>query len=178
MQLHHGRGDGPRGLELFGVGADEQRHPDASLAQRLDVGRDVIGVRGHVEAPFGGQLLALFRHQAGGVGPVPERDLQHFRRCRHLEIEGQVDLAAQSPDIVVRDVPAILAQVRRNPVGPGLGGDARGPHGIGMAPAARVADGRNVVDVDAEAQLAGHGPASWADRATAALTRQRLARCR
>jgi hypothetical protein len=47
----------------------------------------------------------------------------------------------------------ILAQMRRDPVRAGRDRRERGLHGIGMPPAARVADGRDMVDVDAEAQV-------------------------
>ncbi len=53
---------------------------------------------------------------------------------------------------MIGDVAAILAQMRRDAVRPGLRGDTRGAHRIGVAAAARIADRRDVVDVDAEAE--------------------------
>ena len=38
------------------------------------------------------------------------------------------------------------------PSAPALGGDVRGAHRIGMVAAARVPDGRDVIDIDAEAE--------------------------
>ena len=52
----------------------------------------------------------------------------------------------------VGDVPPVLAQVRGDPVGAGLGGDDRGAHRVGMIAAARVPDRRDMVDIDAEAE--------------------------
>ena len=40
-----------------------------------------------------------------------------------------------------------------------VGGDVGGSHRIGMGPAARVPDRRDVIDVDAEAELARHAAA-------------------
>ena len=54
-------------------------------------------------------------------------------------------------DIVVADVAAILAQMRGDAVGAGGDRDLGGLDRIGMTPAARVAHGRDVIDVDAEA---------------------------
>jgi hypothetical protein len=51
----------------------------------------------------------------------------------------------------VIDMAAILTQVRRDSVGARLDGDQRGADRIGRPPAARVAHGRDMVDVDAEA---------------------------
>ena len=72
---------------------------------------------------------------------------------RHFEIERLGDLRLQPRDVVVADVAAILAQMRGDAVGAGLDRQLGGAHRIGMPPAARVADGGDVVDVDAEAQM-------------------------
>jgi hypothetical protein len=54
-------------------------------------------------------------------------------------------------------MPPVLAQVRGDAVGAGAHGEVRGPHGIGMAAAAGVADGCHVIDVHPETQVAlGH----------------------
>jgi hypothetical protein len=46
---------------------------------------------------------------------------------------------------------AIFAQVSGNAVGAGLDRDQRGAHRIGIAPGPRVANGRDVIDIDSEA---------------------------
>ena len=118
------------------------RHSDASW----------IVLAGDVEAAFGGALLAPLRHEAGRVRPGRERDGDHLVGRRHLEVERHGDLALQPRDVVVADVAAVLAQVRGDAVGAGRDRHHGRAHRIGMPSAARVADGRDVVDVDAEAQ--------------------------
>ena len=55
------------------------------------------------------------------------------------------------------DVAAILAQMRGDAVGAGLDRNLRRLHRVGMPPAACVTHGRDVVDVDAEADgRSGH----------------------
>jgi hypothetical protein len=49
--------------------------------------------------------------------------------------------------------------VRGNPVGTCIRSDVRSAHGVGMIPAPRVPDGRDVVDIDAEAKTGGHAAA-------------------
>jgi hypothetical protein len=82
-------------------------------------------------------------------GRRPHRDVGHLRRCRHFEIERLVDLGLEPRDVVVADVAAILAQMRGDAVGAGMDGELRRAHRIGMPPAAGVADGGDVIDVDA-----------------------------
>ncbi len=57
---------------------------------------------------------------------------------------------------LVGDVAAVLAQMGGDAVGAGLGGGEGGADRIGMRAAARVPDRRDMVDVDAEAEVRGH----------------------
>ena len=106
-----------------------------------------------IEAAFGGALLALLGNEAAGMRQVAKRNRQHLVGGGHLEIERPGQLALEPGDVGIRDVPAILAQVRGDAVGAGFDGQMRGAQRIGMPAAARIADGRDVVDVDAEAQM-------------------------
>ena len=83
---------------------------------------------------------------------------RHLVGRRHFEIERLVDLGFQPRDVVVADVAAVLAQMRGDAVGAGGDRELGRAHRIGMAPAARVADGGDVVDIDAEAQGAECSP--------------------
>ncbi len=118
-----------------------------------DAGASCSRCAGDVEAAFGGALLAPLRHQAGGMRPRLDRDRDHLVGRRHFEVERLGDLGLQARDVVVADMPAILAQMRGDAVGAGLDRELRRLHRIGMRAAARIADGRNVVDVDAKAQM-------------------------
>ena len=126
----------------------------------------MIVLPGGVEAALGGALLALFGDDAGGVGPVGERDREHFLGRRHLEVQRQVDLGHQPVDVAVGDVAPVLAQVGGDAVGAGRGGGMGRAHRVGMIAAARVPDGRDMVDIDAEAEAAGscRGAAPRLDR--------------
>ena len=62
-------------------------------------------------------------------------------------------LAHQALDVVVDDVPAVLAQMRGDAVGAGLPRRGARRAADRDAAAARVADGRDVVDVHAKAQM-------------------------
>jgi hypothetical protein len=86
---------------------------------------------------------------------VAQRDVDHLLSRRHLEVERQLELAHQAFDVVVDDVPAVLAQVGGDAVGAGGLGDARGPERIGQPAAARVAHRGDVIDVHSEAQGVG-----------------------
>ena len=124
-------------------------------------GANELVLPGDVETAFGGALLAPLRHQAGGVRPGLDRDRDHLLGRRHLEIERLGDLRLEPRHVLVADVPAILAQMRGDAVGARFDRDLRRAHGIGMPSAARVANGRDVVDVDAEAKMRGpHLPAA------------------
>ena len=100
-------------------------------AEPVDEIGEVIVLAGGVEAALGGALLAPLGDDAGGVRLVAKRDLQHLLGRRHLEVQRQVDLGHQPVDVVVGDVPAVLAQVRGDPVGAGVGGHIAARTGSG-----------------------------------------------
>ena len=51
-------------------------------------------------------------------------------------------------------MPTVFAQMRGDAVGTGLDSDLRGPHRIGMPPAARIADGGHMINVHAKTERA------------------------
>ena len=154
VQLDDVGAERARRLDRRRIGLDEQRHADAGVLQGARrYGADCAPPPTTFEPALGGALLALFRHEAAGVGQVAQRDGQHLVGRRHLQVERTRQLGLEPGDVVVGDVAAILAQVRGDAVGAGLDGEMRGAQRIGMAAAARVADGGDVVDVDAEAQV-------------------------
>ena len=152
MDLDHGRAQACRHLDLGGIGGDEQRHPDAGIVQPRDEGRQRIVLADHVEPALGGEFLAALRHQAHGVGFGGERNPQHVLGRRHLEIQRLRDLGLEPGHVDVADVAAVLAQMRGDAVGAGLNGRQRRPHRIRPLAAPCVAQGSDVIDIDAEAE--------------------------
>ena len=120
---------------------------------RVATARSICGLlAGHVEPAFGGALSAPLRHQARRMRLGPHRNRNHVVGRRHFEIQRLVDFGLQPGDVIVADMPAILAQMRGDAVGTGGYREPGRAHRIGMAAAARVADGGDMIDVDAKAQ--------------------------
>ena len=84
--------------------------------------------------------------------PGFKRNAEHFFRRRHLEIQRLVDLGHEPGDIVIADVAAVFAQMRSDAVATCRNRKLRRANRIGMAPSAGIADGGDMIDVDAEAQ--------------------------
>ena len=63
----------------------ETRMPAAPSAATM--GLQAVVLAGRVDAALGGALLALLRHDAGGMRPGLERDGQHLVGRRHFQIE-------------------------------------------------------------------------------------------
>ena len=59
-------------------------------------------------------------------------------------------------DVVILDVPAVLAQMHRDAVRAGRLAEARGLERIGLVGAARLPNGGDVIDVDVEPHLCRH----------------------
>ena len=107
-------------------------------SQLGDEGLQACSLAGDIEAALGGELLAPLGHQAAGVRAMQQRDRQHLRRHRHFEIEGYVQGAHEPRNVVIADMPAVLAKMRRDIVGAGLDREPRRAQGVRMAPSARI----------------------------------------
>ena len=152
VELDDRRLEADRRLDLARIGLDEQADPDVGAGEALDEGHQVIVLARRVEPALGGPLLALLGDEAGGVGPVAKRDLEHLLGRRHLEVEGDGQPGHQLGNVLVADVAAVFAKMGGDPVGAGLGGEQGGPDRIGKIAAARVPDRRDMVDIDSEAE--------------------------
>jgi hypothetical protein len=86
-----------------------------------------------------------------------DRDRNHLLGRRHFEIQRPVDFRLEARDVIVADMPAILAQMGGDPIGTSLDRGLRRLHGIGMTTTSRIADGRDVIDVHAKAQMGRRG---------------------
>ena len=123
----------------------------ASLSLAMNGCRRVV-LAGDVEPAFGGQLLAPLRHQAHRMRFGRERNPQHVVGRRHLEIQRLGDFGLQPRHVLVADVAAVFAQMRGDAVGAGLDRGKCGAHGIGTRAGPRIAQGGDVIDIDAKAQ--------------------------
>src|SRR5215475_13884226 len=127
-----------------------------------------------IEPTFGGELRPPLGHETDGVRLRLERDRDHLVGRCHLEVERLCNLRLQAGHILVADVAAVLAQMRGDAVGSGRDRYLRGPQGIRITAATRIAHGGDMVDVDAESKRRNccHGiNSSWSD---ARLTHSRV----
>ncbi|MNP63469.1 hypothetical protein D3C76_1588720 [compost metagenome] len=76
-------------------------------------------------------------------------DRQHLFGDGHLQIHAGVQGLTQDTNVTIGDMTAIFAQMHGNAIGPRLLGDECRLNRIRICRTARVAQGSNVVDVDA-----------------------------
>ena len=111
---------------------------------------------GHIQAAFGGHLLAFLRHQGHHVGPDPQGDCLHLGGGGHLQIEAAAQGGPQHLHIPVLDVAPVLPQVHGDAVGAAQFRQQGIGHRVRFQGAAGLAHVGDVIDVHAEA---GHGDA-------------------
>ena len=153
VNLDRGSPDSRRRLDLAGVGGNEKRNPDAGRDQLRHDGSEQIVLCASIEPALGRQLLAPLGHQAGRVRLRPQRHGGHLVGCRHLEIERLGDFGLEADDVGVANMPAILAQMRGDPIGSGRDGDFGRLDRIGVRAAASISYGRDVIDIDPEPEM-------------------------
>ncbi|MCY1424451.1 hypothetical protein D9M71_401970 [compost metagenome] len=114
---------------------------------------------GDVEAALGGQFLAGLGNQAD-VGRTDDLgEGHHLFGHAHLEVHARLQHLLEDAHVALLDVPAVFAQVHGDAVGAGFLGIQGRLHRIGVARAARLAQGGYMVDIDAEKNTVGfsHG---------------------
>ena len=132
VQLHHlglalvGR------LDLLAGGVDEQAHRDARLPEGAHRRAHLVHVARHVQAALGGQLLAFLGHQGADVRAHLSGDADHLLGGGHLHVEPALDHLAHHPQVAVLNVTAVFPKVHDDAVGPGLFGQHRRPHRVGL----------------------------------------------
>ena len=118
-----------------------------------------------VEAPFGGDFLASFGNERRLVRMDVDGNLGDARSAAISRLSFTCTVSFKQPQIAVLDVPAIFAQVQRDPVRPGQFGKGGRPDRVRLDRASGLADRGDVIDVDAQAR---HFVFSWRNsRATA-----------
>ncbi len=96
------------------------------------VGSGGIHLAGAIEAALGGDLAAIFRHEADIVRQDLQRDLQNLAGIAHFQIELGGDAFLEAENVPVQHVPAILAQMGGNAVGSSALSDQGGGDRIGL----------------------------------------------
>ena len=150
MELDNRRPYAGGGGDLGRIRRDKQR---AANARRMQFGTkpgQCGFLPGHIQPAFGRALLALFRHQAAGVGANLERQRQHFGRRRHLEIERQRHFRLQATHIRIPNMAAILAQMGGDAIRSRLRRQLRRRHRARMHPTPRIAQGGHMVNIHAK----------------------------
>jgi hypothetical protein len=94
-----------------------------------------------IQPALGRPFLAPFGDDAGGVRPVAKRDCQHLLRRRHFEIYRQGGAPHDDAQILIADMPPILAEVDGDPVATRRLDNRRRPRRIRMVTATRIANG-------------------------------------
>jgi hypothetical protein len=85
------------------------------------------------------------------MGTVAKRDLDHFIGRRHFKVQRQGRRGHDPLNVCIADMAAVFAQMGGNSVAAHLRDNLSGAHRVGMFAAACVPDGRDMIDVDAEA---------------------------
>jgi hypothetical protein len=139
-----------RRLDLSDIGVDEEADEDARGIQLLDRIFDLFALRNDVESALGGDLLRAFRDERDDVGFDARGDPNHLFGGRHLQVEMGDDHLFERDQIMVLNVTTIAAQMRRDPVGAGQFANHRRRYWVGFVGPPRLADCRNMIDVDVE----------------------------
>jgi len=157
MELDDGGTEGRGGLDLRGLGVDEETDADAGLPHVAEGRLQSSTVGDTVEASLGGDLLAALGNEADIGGKDLQGDGDDLGGVPHLEVELGRDGFLQPEDVVVNNMPPVLTQVGGDPDGSAALGGQRRLDGIGLdvdrlriPGVAGLPHGGDMVDIDPE----------------------------
>jgi hypothetical protein len=116
------------------------------LHRRLHLGE----ISDDVEAALGGHFFAPLRHQAGILRFDAAAKVEHLRRHRRFQVHVRAQQRADRQHVGVLDMAPVFAHVQRDRIGAGFFSLQGRLQRVGVGGAARVAQGRHVVDIDAQ----------------------------
>jgi len=150
VKLDGRRAELTRSLDRRQVGPDEKARSDAGSGKsRQALGETGVTAR-NVEPAFGGDLLSALRDEGYLVGTKPLGDCEHIVCAGHFKVEHGTNVPCQSLDVIVLNVPAVLAEMCGDPVGACALAQHGGGNRVWLPSAPRLSDGGYVVDVDVE----------------------------
>ena len=109
MQLDEGCTDFAAGVELLGIGVDEETDQPAFVRQGWYDFGEPAKFAAHIQTTLGCHLIAVLRHETEGVRAAFESNPNHFWIEAALKIEQRRDVLAQVDHVLVLDVTSVLA---------------------------------------------------------------------
>ena len=137
-------------VDLRFIRVDEQRHAHAVALQRGNTVAKQSFLPGHVQPAFSGHFGALFWHEANIRRLDAASDGRHLGRGGHLQVHARLQGLRHALHVVVLNVATVLAQMQRDAVRARLLRLQCGMERVRVGGAARLAQGGDVVNVDAE----------------------------
>jgi hypothetical protein len=151
VQLYGHRAEILRALHRVEIGCDEQAGANTCRIQAGEPRSQSLRVATHVESALGRDLLAPLWNQRDLVGSQSGGDVEHLVGTGHLEIQHRPHRRAESCDIVVLNVPPVLAQMRGDAVGARTLAAGCREYGVRLVAAPCLTQRRDVIDVDVQA---------------------------
>jgi hypothetical protein len=132
MKFDDGSLEGGGSIDLAGIGIDKETRDNLGLGEFFDDGTKSLNLICGVEPALGCDFGSIFGDEAYFGGLEAESELQHRRGSSHFEVELFAAFAAESENVVVLDVAAVLAEVDSDGVSSCGQAGTRERDGIGL----------------------------------------------
>ena len=157
MEFYDGGLEGGGGMDLAGVGIEEEADENMRLVEFFYDGAKGFDLGGGVETAFGGDLGTVFGDEADFGGLQAEGEVEHGGGGGHFEVELFAAFLAESENVIVLDMSTIFPEVDGDRVGTGAKAEQGGGNGIGFGhdtwngdAVPRLTKGGEVIDVYAK----------------------------
>ena len=156
MQLNHGRPQPNCRINLAGVRLNEQADADACICQPGDNRGQLVVEPRCIQPALCRAFGPAFGHDAGRMRLMTPGNVQHLIGSGHLQVHGKPRLAHERVEICISNMATVFAQMDGNAIAARLLNNLDRAERVRMVAAACVANGRNMINIDAKPQMAAH----------------------
>jgi hypothetical protein len=142
--------DRPGGLDLPGVGVDEETDFDPGVEKLLDAIFDASEIPDNIESSFGGDFLTFFGNESHLMGSDIECNPRDFVGDGHFEVQFDLNGLFQDFQIAILNMSTVFPEMKSDSVGTSEFGEGCGPNGIRLNGATCLTNGSDMIDVDTE----------------------------
>ncbi len=140
------------GVDLFGIGIDEEADFDPGGEELVDRAADDIATADDIEAAFGGDFLPPLGNKRALFRPHLESDLCDLLGGGHFEVQLDLHSFPEESEVSILDVPAVFAEMDGDPIGTAEFGQCCCPDGVRLDSPTCLPDRGDVIDVDAKSR--------------------------
>ena len=152
VYLHHIGPDSVSDFDLLRIRIEKEAHINPLILELPDDFPVMLGFGFNVQPAFGRQLLPSFRNEGDEVRFCGFRNANHFRDCRHFQVEPCFHGLPKQAKVPVMNMAPVFPKMADDPLRSGQFRDSCSKHRVRFANASCLPKSRHMINVHSKAR--------------------------